>query len=125
ASRAIDGQRLADVLARGVSSAGRRMKLGAQWRIERAGSAAPTARRSVEEAYGAADLEALLEASIAKRLRGRTEIVDEKEFQRLYRYLIRHGFEPARAIRPLKAHSIKRVNDVERDPLVVSQIFRH
>ena len=105
--RAIDDQRVADAIARRESSAGRRSKLGAQWRIEQAGIAPPTARRSVEEAYSATDPEALLAASIAKRLRGRSEIADEREFQRLYRYFLRHGFEPDRIIRALKARSIK------------------
>jgi SOS response regulatory protein OraA/RecX len=45
----------------------------------------------------------LLEAALERRLRGRTTIDDEKEFNRLYRYLIGQGFEPDRVLTRLRA----------------------
>jgi regulatory protein len=105
--RAIDDRRTAEAIARSESSIGRRGARGVQWRIERAGISSATARRAVEEVYGAVDDDALLEASIAKRLRGRAQLADDREFQRIYRYLIRLGFDSDRVIRALKARSIK------------------
>jgi len=105
--RAIDDRRVAEVIARHEAAAGRRGRLGVQWRIERAGIAGATARRAAEEAYRGVDAEVLIEASITKRLRGRATIADDREFQRLYRYLVRLGFDSDHAIRALKARSIK------------------
>ena len=71
--------------------------------IERAGIAAATARRAVEEAFGTIDDDALMEASINKRLHGRETIADDREFQRMYRYLVGQGFEPDRVMAALTA----------------------
>jgi regulatory protein len=101
AEHAVDDRRAADAIARGESAAGRRSRSGAQRRIERAGIASATARRAAEEAYAGVDAAALLEAAIARRLRGRTRLADERELQRLYRYLVAHGFDPDEVIRAL------------------------
>ena len=53
--------------------------------------------------FGTVDDEALLEASLGKRLRGRDTIDDDREFQRLYRYLISQGFESDRVMKALTA----------------------
>jgi len=53
------------------------------------------------------DPDALLEASLAKRLDERKPIADDAEFRRLYRYLIGQGFEADRIIAALKARSVK------------------
>ena len=105
--RAIDDRRVADAMARHESSAGRRSKRGAQRHIEEAGIAGSIARGATDDAYGELDGDALLEASIAKRLRGRTKVADDREFQRVYRYLVAHGFEPDQVIRALRARSVK------------------
>jgi SOS response regulatory protein OraA/RecX len=40
--------------------------------------------------------------SLARRLRGRDRITDDREFQRLYRYLIAQGFEGDRVLELLR-----------------------
>lgn len=101
--RAIDDARVAEAIARTESSVRRRGKLRVKRRIESAGISGATARRAVDEVYGSIDADALLEASLAKRLRGRAAIADDREFQRLYRYLVGQGFESDRVVRALKA----------------------
>ncbi len=71
--------------------------------IERAGIDKSIARRAVDDVFGAIDDDALIEASLQKRLRGRDTIADDREFQRLYRYLAGQGFESDRIIKLLSA----------------------
>src|SRR5262249_34567679 len=59
------------------------------------------ARRAVAEAFGSIDDDELIEASLRKRLRGRETIADDREFQRLFRYLNTQGFEHDRIMRVL------------------------
>ena len=101
--RAIDDERVAEAIARTETAVRRRGKLRVRMQIARAGIAKATATRAVDEVFGAIDDDALLEASLAKRLRGRDTIADDREFQRLYRYLIGQGFESDRALKALNA----------------------
>jgi len=71
-------------------------------KIESAGISKSIAKQAVDAVYGALDADALLEAALAKRLRGRGGISDHHEFNRLYRYLIGQGFEPARVLATLR-----------------------
>ena len=48
------------------------------------------------------DADALLSASLSKRLRGRERIADDREFQRLYRYLTAQGFDTDRILAHLR-----------------------
>ena len=105
--RAIDDARVAAAIARTETSIRRRGKLRVRRQIEHAGIAATTARRAVDEVFGDIDGDAQLQASLAKRLRGRDTIADEKEFQRLYRYLVTQGFETDHVMRALKVRSVK------------------
>lgn len=101
--RAIDDARVADAIARTETSVRRRGKLRVRMQIERAGIAAATAKRAIDEVFDVIDDDALLEASLAKRLRGREKIADGREFQRLYRYLVGQGFESDRILKALNA----------------------
>ncbi|HJZ72361.1 MAG TPA: regulatory protein RecX [Vicinamibacterales bacterium] len=101
--RAIDDARVAEAIARTETSLRRRGKLRVRMQIERAGISNATAKRAVDEVFDAIDDDALLEASLAKRLRGRDTIADDREFQRLYRYLIGQGFEADRVMKALTA----------------------
>jgi regulatory protein len=101
--RAIDDARVANAIARTETTTKRHGKLRVRMQIERAGIARETAKSAVDEAFEAIDDEALIEASLAKRLRGREAIEDEREFQRLYRYLTAQGFESDRIIKALTA----------------------
>jgi len=105
--RAIDDERVAAAIARTETSVRRRGRLRVRRQIEHAGIAAPTARRAVDEVFGDIDNDAHLQASLAKRLRGRETLADDKEFQRLYRYLVGQGFESDQVVRALKARSVK------------------
>jgi regulatory protein len=102
AERAIDDARVAAAIARTETSIRRRGKLRVRRQIEHAGIAASTARHAIDEVFGDLDDEALIQASLARRLRGRAAVADDREFQRLYRYLVGQGFEPDRVMKILR-----------------------
>jgi SOS response regulatory protein OraA/RecX len=70
--------------------------------IERAGIAPAQAERALDDAFAEVDADALLEAALDKRMRGRAKISDDRELQRLYRYLVGQGFEPDRVLQALQ-----------------------
>jgi regulatory protein len=101
--RAIDDNRVAEAIARTETAVKRHGKLRVKRQIQNAGIASPVAKRALDGVFGTLDDDELLEAALAKRLRGRERASDDRELQRLYRYLIGQGFEPdriARALRP-------------------------
>ena len=101
--RAIDDERVAEAIARTETAVRRRGKIRVRLQIERAGIARATAARAADDAFDAIDGDALLQASLEKRLHGRGAIADDRELQRLYRYLIGQGFESDRVLRALEA----------------------
>ena len=105
AERAIDDARVAEAIARTETSVRRRGKLRVRMQIQQAGISKEIAKRAIDEVFSAIDDDALIEASLRKRLRGRDTIEDDREFQRLYRYLIAQGFEHERIMRVLSARS--------------------
>jgi regulatory protein len=105
--RAIDDVRVAEAIARTQTSIRRRGKLRVRLQVERSGIEKSVARRVVDEVFDALDDEALLEASLGKRLRGRDTIADDRELQRLYRYLVGQGFEPQRVLDHLRRRQKK------------------
>jgi len=105
--RALDDARVAEAIARTETAVKRRGRQRVRLQIERAGIAKSIARRAVDEVYGGLDEEALLESALAKRLRGRDRIADDREFQRLYRYLVGQGFDSDRVLRALDARRSK------------------
>jgi len=105
AEGAIDDARVAAALARSEVSVRRRGRVRVERRIQSAGIDAATARRAADEAYRDVDSEALLGAALFKRLKGRAYIADQREFQRLYRYLMAQGFAADDVLSILKAHS--------------------
>lgn len=100
--RALDDARVAEAIARTETSIRRRGKLRVRMQIQRAGIDTSIAKRAVDEVFGTIDDEALIEASLSKRLRGRETIADDREFQRLYRYLAGQGFESDRIMKVLE-----------------------
>ena len=100
--RALDDARVAEAIARTETGIRRRGKLRVRLQIERAGIDKTIARKAIDEVFGALDDDALLEASLNKRLRGREQIQDDREFQRLFRYLIGQGFEADRVSAKLR-----------------------
>jgi regulatory protein len=101
--RAIDDARVAGAIARTETSLRARGRVRVRLQIERAGIAPATAKHAVDEVFGTIDDTALIEASLHKRLHGRESIADEREFQRLYRYLAGQGFESDRIMKALRA----------------------
>jgi regulatory protein len=106
--RAIDDTRVAEAIARTETSIRRRGKLRVRMQIERAGIDKSTAKRAIDEVFETVDDGALLEASLSKRLHGRETIADDREFQRLYRYLVSQGFESDRILNALNARKASR-----------------
>jgi len=104
---AIDDSRTAEAIARKELDIKRHGKERIRRQIERAGISSASARRAVDAAFEGLDENALLEASLAKRLRAGEGVQDDAQFQRLYRYLVGQGFDPDQVIRTLKARSVK------------------
>ena len=105
--------RVAEAIARTETSIRKRGKLRVRMQIERAGISKAIARKAIDEVFGGIDDEAHIESALRKRLRGRDTIADDREFQRLYRFLIGQGFESDRALAALKNH--KKRNDKEHE----------
>jgi regulatory protein len=99
--RALDDARVADAIARFETGVKRHGRLRVRRQMERAGISSVTARRVVNEVFASIDVDELLRASLAKRLRGRGRIADDRESQRLYRYLVGQGFESDRILAAL------------------------
>jgi regulatory protein len=102
ANRSLDDARVAGAIARLETGVRKRGRLRVKRQIEAAGISAAIAQRAVDEAFDAIDPDALLEASLQKRLRGRERIENDREYARLYRYLLAQGFESDRIRRTLE-----------------------
>ena len=105
--RAINDQRVAEAIARTETGIRKRGKVRVRMQIERAGIAKETAKAAIDGVFETIDDEALLASSLRKRLRGRETIADDREFARLFRYLIGQGFESDRVMTALKAYRRK------------------
>jgi regulatory protein len=105
ADRSLDDERVAGAIARSETNLKKRGRYRVTRQIEAAGIASSIARRAVDETFSAIDDGALLQESLARRLRGRTRIEDNREFNRLYRYLVAQGFEPDRVMALLREKS--------------------
>jgi regulatory protein len=102
ADRAIDDARVAEAIAHAETTVRRRGRLRVRREIERAGIAPALARRATDAVSGALDEGALLEEVLARRLRGAERIDHERQFARLFRYLVAQGFEPERVVAALR-----------------------
>jgi len=103
--RNLDDERVAGAIARSETNLKKRGRFRATRQIEAAGIASSIAKRVVDETFAAIDGDALLTQALARRLRGRTRIEDDREFQRLYRYLVAQGFEPDRVMALLRTYN--------------------
>jgi regulatory protein len=100
--RAIDDRRVADAIARSETSLRKRGRLRVKRKIESAGISSSLAKHVTDETFDAIDADALLDAALAKRLRHGKVVGGDREFNRLYRYLVSQGFEPDRVLARLK-----------------------
>ena len=105
ADRSLDDERVAGAIARSETGLKKRGRYRVTRQIEAAGIAPSIARRVVEETFAAIDADSLLTEALSRRLRGKDRIEDEKEFSRLYRYLVAQGFEPDRVLAHLRKKS--------------------
>jgi len=96
AERAIDDARTAAAIARTETSLKRRGRLRVTQAIQKAGISRSATRHALDEVFETIDDQALIEAALAKRLRGRATIDDDAEFARLYRFLMSQGFDADR-----------------------------
>jgi hypothetical protein len=71
-------------------------------RIEAAGIDPAIAARAVDAAFADVDADALLEAALARRLRGPETPLTDADLGRLYRALTAQGFEPDRVLALLR-----------------------
>jgi regulatory protein len=107
ADRTLDDTRVAGVIARSEVGLRKRGRLRVRRRIEAAGISRAIAERAVDETFRDVDGDALMAAALDKRLRGRTSIEDDRDFQRLYRFMIGQGFEPDRVITLLRRYRLR------------------
>ena len=103
--RSLDDERVAGAIARSETGVKKRGRYRVTRQIEAAGIPSSIAKRVVDETFASIDADALLAQALARRLRGRTRIEDDREFQRLYRYLVAQGFEPDRVLALLRSRS--------------------
>jgi regulatory protein len=103
--RSLDDERVAGAIARSEANLKKRGPYRVTRKIEAAGIASSIARRVVAETFAEVDANGLLEEALERRLRGKTVIEDDREFQRLYRYLIVQGFEPDRVMALLRTYN--------------------
>ena len=101
--RALDDARVAGAIARTETSIKHRGRLRVGQQMARAGIDKATARQALDETFGEIDDDALLAAALARRLRNDHPIADDREMQRLYRYLLRQGFEADKVLKALIA----------------------
>ncbi len=101
--RAIDDARVAGAIARTQTSVRGKGKRRVAQQIARAGIASGTARQALDTAFSELDDEALLAAALGRRLKDDRAIADDREFRRLYRYLIGQGFESDQVFKVLSA----------------------
>jgi regulatory protein len=103
ADRSIDDERVAGAIARTEVSIKRRGKRRVVQQIQQAGISRSAARQAADETFEEMNEETLLASALNRRLKSDRTIIDEREFQRLYRYLIRQGFDADDVFKALSA----------------------
>ena len=107
--RALDDRRVAEAIARTETRVRGRGRLRVKRQIEAAGIPPSLAEQAVAAVFADVDDDALLAAALERRLRGRDRIDDDRESQRLYRYLVTQGFESDKVIALLRS---RRARDI-------------
>ena len=102
--RSIDDERVAGAIARTQAAGRNRGRRRVMQQIEAAGIDKSIAARAVDQVFQDIDPDALLSASLEKRMRGRERIADDREFQRLFRYLSAQGFEADKILLHLRKY---------------------
>ena len=81
----------------------KRGRLRVLQQVQRAGIAPATARDAIDRAFADIDDQALFDAALRKRLREGDVIADEREFSRIFRFMLGQGFESERILRALRS----------------------
>ena len=100
--RSLDDARVAGALARTLVGVHRRGRARVRQQLAAAGLSEDLVDRAITEAFEEVDEDGLLRARIEGRLGGRGAPLDPRERARLYRYLLRQGFEHARIMAALR-----------------------
>ena len=103
--RALDDRRTAAIHARRAARTTHRGPLRAEQEITALGIAPAVARIAVAEVYAEQGVETVIERALARRLPDDAVIADRAHFGRLYRYLVRQGFDPHVATATLRARA--------------------
>lgn len=103
----INDARVAGAIARTETSVKRRGRLRVAQALARAGIDRSTARTAVDSIFSDIDDDALLSAALERRLKNGRLIADDREFQRLFRYLAAQGFESDTILKALTARRRK------------------
>jgi len=104
----LDDARFARMYARGAVDLKGRGRLRVQQELQARGVEKDAAAEAVGEIFGDKDERALVQRALQKKLRGRPQPKDERDFARLYQHLMRQGFTPAvvsAAIRKMRGGS--------------------
>ena len=103
AERSLDDRRVATAIANTETRVRGRGRLRVKRQIEAAGISPSLAQNAVDAVFEEIDQDVLLGAALDRRLRGRPTIADDREFQRLYRYLLTQGFDTDRVLAALRS----------------------
>jgi regulatory protein len=104
ADRTLDDSRVAAAAARSAASLKRYGRRRALRHVQQLGVDSEIAKRAVDDVFGELNEDTLLEQAIQRRLRSQTvSELDTRARQRLVRYLVSRGFEPARVFARLRA----------------------
>ena len=101
--RVLDDRRTATMHARRAAGTFDRGPQRAEQEIVALGIDRTVAGAAVIEVYAEQDTRAVLERSLARRLPEGAPISDRKHLGKLYRYLVRQGFDPQMATAALRA----------------------
>jgi regulatory protein len=93
ADRSLDDARVAGAIVRTETSIRRRGRLRVRRQLQAAGIDADVAAEALDAGFAEIDVDALLDAALARRLPADRPIADDREFQRLYRFLMVQGFD--------------------------------
>ena len=99
---AIDDGRTARAIARTAVSTRGHGKRRVRMQVDAAGIDRAIASAAVDEVFNEIDMNALLQAAVTRRLRGRAGVADDREAARLFRYLIGQGFDADRVAEALR-----------------------
>ena len=107
ADGSLNDVRTAMAIARTAASIRGQGKRRARLRVDAAGIDRAVAAAAVDAVFNDIDSDALLRAALDRRLRGRTELADQKEKARLFRYLVGQGFEAGQVLQALRRMKIR------------------